>query len=332
MFKSFYFSSNQQADASKKNATKENINNQPGAVEPTKTGELSVPEPILIESKINEGLFGKSVISMSPLVQQLKLNNSSKIKTKVMSKTLFIDENQQSMQQTKSNLPTNFFGNALSSQQPIINLNLADNASGNSNQMQISTQFPLNDITNNMGDNAKTLFGKNFFSKQSQTGNQSLTLNAPKTSGHDMKKEESKGQVLPVPKKVFSPQEWSLNNFEIGRPLGRGKFGHVYLAREKQSHFIVALKILSKKQLMKSGVEHQLRREIEIQSHLKHDNVLRMYGFFWDLKKIYLILEYAPGGELYKDLQSQVKLLLEWLSELVLAGEKIYRGSGSRLY
>ena len=30
-----------------------------------------------------------------------------------------------------------------------------------------------------------------------------------------------------------------------------------------------------------------------------------MYGFFWDLKKIYLILEYAPGGELYKDLQNQ---------------------------
>lgn len=30
-----------------------------------------------------------------------------------------------------------------------------------------------------------------------------------------------------------------------------------------------------------------------------------MYGFFWDDKKIYLILEYAPGGELYKDLKKQ---------------------------
>jgi hypothetical protein len=28
-----------------------------------------------------------------------------------------------------------------------------------------------------------------------------------------------------------------------------------------------------------------------------------MYGFFWDDKKIYIILEYAPGGELYKDLK-----------------------------
>jgi serine/threonine protein kinase len=63
--------------------------------------------------------------------------------------------------------------------------------------------------------------------------------------------------------------------------------------------------VLYKKQLLKSNVEHQLRREIEIQSHLRHDNILRMYGFFWDEKKIYLILEYAPGGELYKDLKKQ---------------------------
>jgi serine/threonine protein kinase len=105
--------------------------------------------------------------------------------------------------------------------------------------------------------------------------------------------------------KKFEPKSWTIDDFEIGKPLGRGKFGHVYLAREKKSKFIVALKVLYKKQLLKSNVEHQLRREIEIQSHLRHDNILRMYGFFWDEKKIYLILEYAPGGELYKDLKKQ---------------------------
>lgn len=80
------------------------------------------------------------------------------------------------------------------------------------------------------------------------------------------------------------------------------------IKREKKSHFIVALKVLCKKQILKSNVEHQIRREIEIQSHLKHQNILRMYGFFFDEKKIYLILEFAPGGELFKDLQSQVSL------------------------
>lgn len=95
---------------------------------------------------------------------------------------------------------------------------------------------------------------------------------------------------------------WKLSDFDIGKPLGKGKFGNVYLAREKQSKYVVALKVLQKAQLMKSSVEHQLRREIEIQSHLRHKNILRLYGYFYDAKRVYLIIEYAPQGELYKKL------------------------------
>ena len=50
-------------------------------------------------------------------------------------------------------------------------------------------------------------------------------------------------------------------------------------------------------------MEHQLRREIEIQSHLRHPHVLRMFGYFYDETRVYLILEFAPGGEMYKALQ-----------------------------
>jgi serine/threonine protein kinase len=56
------------------------------------------------------------------------------------------------------------------------------------------------------------------------------------------------------------------------------------------------LKVLSKKQLTNAKLISQLRREIEIHSHLRHDNILKMYGFFFDDKKIYILLEYAPGG------------------------------------
>ena len=90
------------------------------------------------------------------------------------------------------------------------------------------------------------------------------------------------------------------------------------------------LQVIFKAQLAKAGVEHQLRREIEIQSHLRHDNILRLYGYFYDQvrgsqlprphhlvldpkkhtltivlhqSRVYLILEYASKGELYKDLK-----------------------------
>ena len=100
-------------------------------------------------------------------------------------------------------------------------------------------------------------------------------------------------------------KEWQLSDFDIGKPLGRGKFGNVYLAREKNSKYIVALKVLFKSQLQKAGVEHQLRREIEIQSHLRHTNILRLYGYFYDQTRVYLILEFAAKGELYKELTKQ---------------------------
>ena len=40
-----------------------------------------------------------------------------------------------------------------------------------------------------------------------------------------------------------APRRWQLTDFDIGKPLGRGKFGNVYLARERKSKYIVALKV-----------------------------------------------------------------------------------------
>jgi aurora kinase, other len=111
---------------------------------------------------------------------------------------------------------------------------------------------------------------------------------------------ESCARSSPLPKR-----EWTLDDFDIGRPLGRGKFGKVYLAREKKSQYIVALKVLYKAQLARCSVEHQLRREVEIQSQLRHPNILRLFGYFYDETRVFLILEFAARGELYRELQNQ---------------------------
>ncbi|CAB0045017.1 unnamed protein product [Trichogramma brassicae] len=100
---------------------------------------------------------------------------------------------------------------------------------------------------------------------------------------------------------------WSLNDFEVGAPLGRGKFGRVYLARDKNTHYMVALKTLFKTELIKSRVEKQALREIEIQSHLRHPHILQLLTYFHDEKRIYLVLEFAARGELYKELKRQPK-------------------------
>ena len=37
----------------------------------------------------------------------------------------------------------------------------------------------------------------------------------------------------------------------------------------------------------------------------RHPNILRLFGYFHDKTRVYLILEYAPRGELYKELKRQ---------------------------
>jgi len=113
--------------------------------------------------------------------------------------------------------------------------------------------------------------------------------------------------ALPSPSKA---QAWCLEDFDVGKPLGRGKFGNVYTAREKRSQKIVALKVIFKKQVDRHGVLKQLREEVEIQSRLRHPGVLGLYGYFHDEKRVYLVLELASGGELYKKLQ-KVKTFTE---------------------
>ncbi|XP_065864187.1 serine/threonine-protein kinase Aurora-3 [Euphorbia lathyris] len=100
-------------------------------------------------------------------------------------------------------------------------------------------------------------------------------------------------------------RQWSLRDFEIGKPLGKGKFGRVYLAREVKSQYLVALKIIFKEQIEKYRIHHQLKREMEIQTSLRHPNILRLYGWFHDNERIFLILEYAHRGELYRELKKK---------------------------
>ncbi|KAI1375852.1 kinase-like protein [Hypoxylon crocopeplum] len=98
-----------------------------------------------------------------------------------------------------------------------------------------------------------------------------------------------------------------LGMFEIGKPLGKGKFGRVYLARHRPSGFICALKVLNKNEIRREKAETHVRREIEVHGNIRHPSVLGFYNWFHDSRRIFLILEYAAGGELYKPLRRETR-------------------------
>lgn len=116
------------------------------------------------------------------------------------------------------------------------------------------------------------------------------------------------------------------DDFEFGKSLGKGKFGRVFLARLKSNNYIVALKVLFKNELVENQSEVQLRREIEIQSNLRHPNILRLYNYFHDRNRVYLILEYAEQGELYAHLKKNIRFTEK------RASKYIYQMTNALLY
>ncbi|RHY67945.1 hypothetical protein DYB26_014478 [Aphanomyces astaci] len=91
-------------------------------------------------------------------------------------------------------------------------------------------------------------------------------------------------------------RSWTIHDFDIGR--------QVYLAREKASKRILAIKTLEKEQLRVGGVVQQLRREVEIHSRIRHKNILPLYATFQDDSRVYLVLRYAPHGDLFSALRT----------------------------
>ncbi|CAG8660478.1 3221_t:CDS:2, partial [Dentiscutata heterogama] len=104
------------------------------------------------------------------------------------------------------------------------------------------------------------------------------------------------------------PSTLSMNDFKIGRQIGKGKYGRVYLAIYKASGYIVALKILLKQELQHEKLLKQLEREVEIQGNLDHPNILKLYGYFQDDKYIVMILEFAQYGTLYDFLKQSHRI------------------------
>lgn len=227
-----------------------------------------------------------------------------------------MDKENKTYQLTTQVLQGSFKSLHISKPTPIYNVLKMENSNDDKKKTCVTNLTKTTDLEkNNIVKESVELMSspKSIESNQDQqkSNNEHLITNQQK-SNNDSKetKDNQSDDVKNVPsskteKTDQKEKRWVLADFDIGRPLGKGKFGNVYLAREKRTKFIIAMKVLFRSQISDANITHQVIREIEIQTHLRHPNILRMYGYFYDDKRIYLILEYAPKGELYKELNKQ---------------------------
>ena len=99
-----------------------------------------------------------------------------------------------------------------------------------------------------------------------------------------------------------------IGSFQILGQIGQGSFSHVNLAKNLETNEIVCVKILSKRSLKKDAEVEALRKEVQILSEVKHENVVKFFDFLEDINNYYIFMEYCEGDRL-QSLIERPKLL-----------------------
>ncbi|XP_058208440.1 CBL-interacting protein kinase 2-like [Rhododendron vialii] len=90
-----------------------------------------------------------------------------------------------------------------------------------------------------------------------------------------------------------------MQRYELGRVLGQGTFGKVHFARNLETGMSVAVKIIDKEKVFQVGLIEQIKREISVMRLVKHPNIIQLYEVMATKSKIYFVIEYVKGGELF---------------------------------
>jgi serine/threonine-protein kinase Psk1 len=130
------------------------------------------------------------------------------------------------------------------------------------------------------------------------------------------------------------PRKMTAADFEPLRCLGKGTYGTVLLVKQHSTGKLYAQKQLKKASLTvrKKLVEQTKTERAILESVNRHPFVVKLYYAFQDHEKLYLILEYAQGGELFTHL-AQERMFSEdaasfYMAEMVLALEHLHRNLG----
>ncbi|GAB2274249.1 CBL-interacting serine/threonine-protein kinase 11 [Dionaea muscipula] len=95
------------------------------------------------------------------------------------------------------------------------------------------------------------------------------------------------------------PDKSLFGKYELGRHLGCGAFAKVYHARNIRTGRSVAVKVISKKKIAGTTFMSNVKREISIMRRLRHPNIVRLYEVLATKTKIYFVMEFVKGGELF---------------------------------
>ncbi|KAB2011899.1 hypothetical protein ES319_D09G051700v1 [Gossypium barbadense] len=120
----------------------------------------------------------------------------------------------------------------------------------------------------------------------------------------------------------------SIEDFEIIKPISRGAFGRVFLARKRATGDLFAIKVLKKADMIRKNAVESILAERNILISVRNPFVVRFFYSFTCRENLYLVMEYLNGGDLYSLLRNLGCLDEDmgrvYIAEVVLALEYLH--------
>jgi len=134
---------------------------------------------------------------------------------------------------------------------------------------------------------------------------------------------------------VFKAKPWNMPELVIKATVGVGGFGRVRLAKfrgdpsaHSSEYPSVALKILRKADLIRTKAVERTKGERSILKRLDHPFIVNLIGTFQDEKRLFIVLEFVNGGELFSHLRLRGQLqpghARMYIAQLILVFEYIH--------
>ena len=93
-----------------------------------------------------------------------------------------------------------------------------------------------------------------------------------------------------------------LTDFERLKIVGKGTFGKVYKVKNKKNGKVYAMKTIRKDIVLDSENLESLKLEMDILYSVEHQFIVSMEYVFNDTYRVYFIMDYIDGGELFRHL------------------------------
>ncbi|XXG51528.1 hypothetical protein AAC387_Pa03g0071 [Persea americana] len=119
-----------------------------------------------------------------------------------------------------------------------------------------------------------------------------------------------------------------IEDFEIIKPISRGAFGRVFLARKRVTNDLFAIKVLKKADMIRKNAVESILAERNILISARNPFVVRFFYSFTCKENLYLVMEYLNGGDLYSLLGNlgclDEDMARVYIAEVVLALEYLH--------